>query len=181
MNSCPVCKSNRIELLSAKENFKYKNSNVLSTVEFYSCSECNEEFIPKELIIRNDKALKDAKKHFDGLLSATEIVAIRKKLGITQEQASVLFGGGPNAFSKYERNEVVQSASMDKLLRVASKHKDFLTYLKELSPTYTDGTTQIVHTQRNVYSIEKRREINASPAYSHKSSILDLDKGVLYA
>lgn len=181
MNNCPVCKSNRIVLSSAQENFNYKKSSVLSTVEFYTCAECNEEFIPKELIIRNDKALKDAKKHFDGLLSAAEIIAIRKKLGITQEQASIIFGGGPNAFSKYERNEVIQSSSMDKLLRVTSKHKDVLNYLKELSPIYTDGSTQVVHTQKNVYPIHKRREFDTTPAYSVKGSIYNQDEDMMYA
>lgn len=181
MNNCPVCKSNRIVLSSASENFSYKNSTVSSNVEFYTCTDCAEEFIPKDLIMRNDKALKDAKKHFDGLLSAAEIVAIRKKFGITQEQASILFGGGPNAFSKYERNEVIQSLSMDKLLRVASKHKDVLNYLKEISPTYTDGPTQVVHKQTNVYPIRKHKESGNIPAYSVKALINNQDEDMMYA
>jgi HTH-type transcriptional regulator/antitoxin MqsA len=35
-----------------------------------------------------------------------------------------VFGGGRNAFSKYERGEVSQSVAMDKLIRVCLKHRD---------------------------------------------------------
>jgi HTH-type transcriptional regulator/antitoxin MqsA len=40
-------------------------------------------------------------------------------LGLTQETASKIFGGGENAFSKYESGKVAQSAAMDRLLRLA--------------------------------------------------------------
>ena len=62
------------------------------------------------------------KKAVDGLLTSTEILEARENLGLTQEQASLVFGGGRNAFSKYERAEVSQSSSMDKLIRMCLKH-----------------------------------------------------------
>ncbi len=34
----------------------------------------------------------------------------------------LFFGGGPNAFTKYENDDVIQSESMDKLLRVANSY-----------------------------------------------------------
>lgn len=56
-----------------------------------------------------------------GLLTGEEIRKIRSFLGITQNEAATIFGGGTVAFSKYENNDVIQSVSMDKLLRVASE------------------------------------------------------------
>jgi hypothetical protein len=38
-------------------------------------------------------------------------------LDLTQANAAEIFGGGQNAFSKYERGEVVQSLAMDRILR----------------------------------------------------------------
>ena len=54
------------------------------------------------------------------LLPAEEIAVIRARLRLTQRDASVLLGGGPNAFQRYESGEVLQSKAMDQLLRLLS-------------------------------------------------------------
>ena len=87
-----------------------------------NCANLHNLGVSKPQIIKNDALLRDAKKHFDGLLTSTEIYEARTTLGLTQEQASLVFGGGKNAFSKYERAEVSQSAAMDKLIRLCLKH-----------------------------------------------------------
>jgi HTH-type transcriptional regulator/antitoxin MqsA len=69
----------------------------------------------------------------DGLLTASEIVELRNKLGLTQQEAAKIFGGGINAFSKYERSEVIQSVAMDKLMRLALNIPDVLIWLKQQS------------------------------------------------
>ena len=88
------------------------------------CNSCEREFISKPQILNNEAALRIAKKEFDGLLSSEEIVCARQELSLTQEQASRVFGGGRNAFSKYERGEVSQSVAMDKLIRICLNHRD---------------------------------------------------------
>lgn len=55
-------------------------------------------------------------------MTSDEIKKARIKLSLTQEQASLVFGGGKNAFSKHERAEVSQSKSMDKLIRACLHH-----------------------------------------------------------
>ena len=47
-----------------------------------------------------------------------EIRAIREQLGLSQVEAGELLGGGPRAFTKYERGTVKPSASIIKLLRL---------------------------------------------------------------
>ena len=71
-----------------------------------------------------------------GLLSGSEIRMIRESLNITQRQASALFGGGQNAFNKYESGEVLQSSAMDLLLR--------------LSFTLGDGVVQTLEHARRI-------------------------------
>ena len=51
-------------------------------------------------------------------LTPEEIRAIRRELGLSQAEASELFGGGPRAFAKYEAGTVTPSASLIKLLRL---------------------------------------------------------------
>jgi transcriptional regulator with XRE-family HTH domain len=46
---------------------------------------------------------------------------IRTSLGLTQDEAGLLFGGGPRAFTKYEGGEIVPSAALQRLLYCADK------------------------------------------------------------
>jgi HTH-type transcriptional regulator/antitoxin MqsA len=43
-----------------------------------------------------------------------------------------MFGGGLNAFSKYERGEVIQSEAMDKLIRVSCRYAEAWNYLNSI-------------------------------------------------
>ena len=54
------------------------------------------------------------------------ITAVRKKLKLDQQQAGKIFGGGVNAFSRYENGRTKPSLALVKLLRVLDKHPDLL-------------------------------------------------------
>jgi len=91
------------------------------------CNSCRHSFQTKAQIesnfdrTRNAYAVaRDERRARDGLLSSAEIVQIREHLGLRQREAAALFGGGSNAFNKYESGEVLQSVPMDRLLRLAS-------------------------------------------------------------
>ena len=122
MTQCVVCKSKNIKSLTTIESVAYKGNKLKVPLEYSVCNGCGREFVPKPQILRGEAELRKAKKTFDGLLSSEEIVRARAELSISQEQASMVFGGGKNAFSKYERGEVSQSVAMDKLIRVCLKH-----------------------------------------------------------
>ena len=72
----------------------------------------------------------------DGLLRALrksnppEVKVIREKLGLTQAEAGKIFGGGVNAFSRYERGTAKPSTQMRKLLKIAERHPELV---KELA------------------------------------------------
>ena len=55
-----------------------------------------------------------------------ELRRIRKKLGLTQKEAAAIFGGGVNAFSRYERGEIEPNASTRKLMHLLDKHPELL-------------------------------------------------------
>ena len=50
--------------------------------------------------------------------SPERIRTIRLELGLSQEEAGVLLGGGPRAFQKYESGEVSPSAALTQLLQL---------------------------------------------------------------
>ncbi|EDN68476.1 transcriptional regulator protein [Beggiatoa sp. PS] len=122
MTNCKLCKSDNISQFNDQEIISYKGTELSVSMEYSICNRCGREFISKQQIINNDARMRDAKRSLDGLMTSSEIYDARKKLGLTQEQASKVFGGGKNAFSKYERSEVSQSVAMDKLIRICLKH-----------------------------------------------------------
>lgn len=71
----------------------------------------------------------------DGLIKAlrksnpSEVRVIREKLGLTQVQAGKIFGGGVNAFSRYERGTAKPSTQMRKLLKIVESHPELINEL----------------------------------------------------
>lgn len=63
-------------------------------------------------------AKRDEVRRREGLLEGEQIEFVLSQLKLTKAEAAQLFGGGPNAFAKYIRGEVLQSAAMDRLLRL---------------------------------------------------------------
>jgi HTH-type transcriptional regulator / antitoxin MqsA len=63
-----------------------------------------------------------------------EIRRIRRKLGLTQREASRLTGGGHNAFSRYERGEVTPMPAVLNLFRLLDKHPNLLAELRKTHP-----------------------------------------------
>jgi HTH-type transcriptional regulator/antitoxin MqsA len=55
-----------------------------------------------------------------------EIKRIRRKLRLTQAEASRLTGGGHNAFSRYERGQATPLPAVVNLLRLLDKHPELL-------------------------------------------------------
>ena len=90
---------------------------------FLECDVCGSQGGVKEMrqSKRNTIAFRKQALH---LLTGQQVRAIREKLGLTQNEAARLFGGGPVAFSKYENDDIIQSESMDKLLRVAANNPE---------------------------------------------------------
>lgn len=54
------------------------------------------------------------------------IVSVRKKLAVDQREAAEIFGGGVNAFSRYENGKTRPPLALVKLLRVLERHPDLL-------------------------------------------------------
>jgi len=124
MTNCKLCKSEDVSDYVEGEEITYKGSTLQVSIAYSLCNSCDREFISKPQILQNEAALRAAKKDYDGLLSSEEIIRARRTLSLTQEQAARVFGGGRNAFSKYERGEVSQSVAMDKLIRICLNHRE---------------------------------------------------------
>jgi HTH-type transcriptional regulator/antitoxin MqsA len=54
------------------------------------------------------------------------IAGVRRKLNLDQREAAELFGGGVNAFSRYENGRTKPPLALVKLLKVLDRHPDLL-------------------------------------------------------
>ena len=54
------------------------------------------------------------------------IASVRKKLELDQRQAAEIFGGGVNAFSRYENGKTKPPVALIKLLKVLDRHPELL-------------------------------------------------------
>jgi len=54
------------------------------------------------------------------------IAKVRKKLALDQREAAEIFGGGVNAFSRYENGKTKPPLALVKLLKVLDRHPDLL-------------------------------------------------------
>jgi HTH-type transcriptional regulator/antitoxin MqsA len=115
------------------ETITFEGRPLSVEMDFSVCDTCHEEIVTPEQAKANDVRFADAKRSATDLLSSDEIRAVLKRCELSQVDAARVFGGGVNAFSRYERGEVIQSKQMDLLLRVSRDLPVARDYLIELA------------------------------------------------
>jgi HTH-type transcriptional regulator / antitoxin MqsA len=133
--TCPVCGEPGLKAVSFSDTFQHNDADlVVDGLEGYECVKCRSEpMIFTEQIRRNERRIREAKRRADGLLSGNEIREARELLGLSQQEAATIFGGGTNGFSKYERGETAQSVAMDRLLRLVMADPSKLDELRAMA------------------------------------------------
>jgi putative zinc finger/helix-turn-helix YgiT family protein len=125
-SQCPRCKSASIRERRSSDTIDFRGMELdVEGLSKQTCESCRyvwetpAQLAHNQVLIRAEytRVRDEARARF-GLLSGERIAAIRDQLGLTQRDASSLFGGGANAFNKYESGEVLQSFAMDRLIRL---------------------------------------------------------------
>jgi len=131
---CPVCGQAALKPLIYSDTFRHDERDlVVDGLEAYQCASCRSDPMFPEQIRRNERRIKEAKRLADGLMSGTQIREARELLGLSQQEAATIFGGGTNGFSKYERGETAQSVAMDRLLRLVMADPSRLDELRAMA------------------------------------------------
>jgi HTH-type transcriptional regulator/antitoxin MqsA len=105
-------------------------ARVVPKVKGWHCPACGEiEFIGDGSAKRYTAALDSLATERDAL-QREELARIRKRLKLTQAQAAAIAGGGPNAFSRYERGKARPVAAVVNLFRLLDKHPELLAELR---------------------------------------------------
>ncbi|HET7370998.1 MAG TPA: type II toxin-antitoxin system MqsA family antitoxin [Gammaproteobacteria bacterium] len=157
---CPACEEGRLTPARYSDDFHHNGRTVrVYDLEHYVCDQCDADPIFPDQIRRNQARIADAKRREDGMMTGAEIKALRDSFGLSQQEAAQLFGGGANAFSKYERGDVIQSGSMDRLLWLIASEPYLLDYLR-----IRTGRALPIQPQQ-IYSEGKRISMN-DPNYA---------------
>lgn len=123
MTNCPICGFNLIKD-TRDRTLSYKGHILTITKQpGLFCDKCNEAFYSHDDLKKTALEVADFKRNTDGLLVSKELKKIRAKFKINQKVAAEIFGGGVNAFSKYERGEAIQSKPLDLLFRLLDSNK----------------------------------------------------------
>lgn len=130
-------KCGRGELVREKRHvpYFYKRLNtILAGIEAEWCPLCGEVFFsPGEN--DPDKKKEPVAQEVNVRMGEAEFVArVRKKLGLGQREADIIFGGGINAFSRYEKGKASPPAAIMHLLHLLDEQPELLEKMKFIDP-----------------------------------------------
>ncbi len=108
----------------------YKGESITVDMPGWYSEQSEEAIFTGEDMKISDRALNRLKARTEGLLEPEEIRRIRKKLGITQEAAGEIIGGGPRAFQKYETGDLLPSRAISSALMLLDHDPKALTMLE---------------------------------------------------
>lgn len=124
---CPICGEGTLRDGKIKRQLEYRGRIFASTVKGAFCNHCEDGFPEHDL--REEAAWLAFRDKVDAE-DIAELARIRKKLGLTQQEAARLAGGGKNAFSRYERGQAKPVAAVTNLFRLLDRHPDLLRELQ---------------------------------------------------
>ena len=105
--------------------YRFKGRSIVLEQPGAWCDYCDEGILNGEDLQSTEAQLKEFRKSVRQEI-AVSYKSIRQKLGLTQKRAGDIFGGGVNAFSRYERGETEPPLATEKLLRLLDKHPELL-------------------------------------------------------
>jgi len=129
--SCPECgQTMRRDLRDFTITYQGFSSTFPMPGWYCTGHNCEEAIANSQDMKVSDRELHILKAKAANLLAAVEVRRVRKTLGLTQREAGLILGGGPNAFQKYETAELVPSKAISNLLRVLEAHPSALEVLR---------------------------------------------------
>ncbi|WP_422421001.1 type II TA system antitoxin MqsA family protein [Pseudomonas sp. GZD-222] len=123
---CPACGAAELVRASRDLPYTYKGeSTQVPSVQGEYCPSCAEVVLDDQ----ESRRVSAAMLAFNRQVNATTvdpgfIAAVRKKLALDQREAAEIFGGGVNAFSRYENGKTRPPLALVKLLKLLDCHPE---------------------------------------------------------
>ena len=129
---CPSCGAAQLHRETRDVPYNYKGENTtIPAVTGDFCSACDEVVLNREHGDRYSEMVGLFQRQVNAAFVDPDYIAkVRKKLDLDQRQAAELFGGGVNAFSRYENGKTKPPLALVKLFKLLDRHPDLLTEIK---------------------------------------------------
>lgn len=125
---CPCCGA--AELVHETRNLPYTykgQSTLIEAVTGDFCPACGEVLLDREHGDRYSAQIGQFQRTVNATyVDPAYITRVRRKLDLDQREAAELFGGGVNAFSRYENGKAKPPLSLVKLFRLLDRHPGLL-------------------------------------------------------
>jgi len=136
---CIACGNNEFFVGAKDVAYVYKgHKTTLKGVSGEHCLHCNEVIMTPAQADEFLAKAAEFDKEVDATIAAPDtqeaepayIAKVRSKLDLSQREASEIFGGGVNAFNRYENGKAKAPRSTVKLLRVLDSHPELLNEIR---------------------------------------------------
>lgn len=125
---CPACGAAELVRGTRTLTHTYKGeSTKLARVRGDFCPTCGEAVLAGGQARRVSAWIGDFNREINARAVDPQFIAgVRRKLRLDQREAAAIFGGGVNAFSRYETGRARPPVALLKLLRVLDRHPELL-------------------------------------------------------
>ena len=129
---CPSCAAAELVHDTRDMRYIYKGaSTIIPAVTGDFCAACGEAVLDRAESTRTSTAMLEFNKQVNASIVDPDFIAsVRKKLALDQREAAEIFGGGVNAFSRYENGKTKPPLALVKLLKVLDRHPDLLAEIR---------------------------------------------------
>ena len=125
---CPTCGAANLIHDTRDLPYAYKGeATMLPQVTGDFCPACDESVLDLQQSRRTMDLMNEFNRQVNAaIVDPAFIAGVRKKLALDQREAAEIFGGGVNAFSRYETGKTKPPLALVKLLKVLDRHPDLL-------------------------------------------------------
>lgn len=125
---CPVCGAAELVHDTRDLPYTYKGeTTTISSVTGDFCPACAESILDAGETDRVMQEMRAFSKQINAaIVDPSFIASVRKKLALDQQEAAEIFGGGVNAFSRYENGKTKPPLALVKLFKVLERHPNLL-------------------------------------------------------
>jgi HTH-type transcriptional regulator/antitoxin MqsA len=125
---CPSCAAAELVHDTRDMPYTYKGeSTIIPAVTGDFCPACDESILNVAESRRTMNFMLEFNKQVNAAIVDPVFIAnVRKKLALDQREAAELFGGGVNAFSRYENGKTKPPLALVKLFKILDRHPDLL-------------------------------------------------------
>ena len=125
---CPVCGA--AELIHDTRDLPYTYKGETTTIPSVTADFCPARDESVTAMAETGRVMREMqafnKQVNAAIVDPAFILNVRKKLDLGQREAAEIFGGGINAFSRYENGKTKPPLALVKLLKVLDRHPDLL-------------------------------------------------------